>query len=82
MEKARKLGKRIGRPRVTERPQFIQQFSAIRERINIGELSKRKAAKELGIGYATLDRLMDNPPLSPAVIDCINSVKTFAEVLY
>lgn len=82
MEKARKLGKRIGRPRVTERTEFIQQFSAIRERLNLGEISKRQAAKELGIGYATLDRLLDNPPLSPAVIDCINSVKTFAEVLY
>jgi hypothetical protein len=55
---------------------------AIRERINLGELSKRKAAKELAIGYATLDRLLDNPPLLPAEIDCINSVKPFAEVLY
>jgi hypothetical protein len=67
---------------VTERPEFIQQFAAIRERLNMGELSKRKAAKELAIGYATLDRLLDNPPLSPAVIECINSVKPFAEVLY
>jgi hypothetical protein len=82
MEKARKLGKRIGRPRVTERPEFIQRLAAIRERINLGELSKRKAAKELAIGYATLDRLLDIPPLLPAVIDCINSVKPFAEVLY
>ena len=82
MERARQNGKRIGRPRVTERPDFIQQLSTIRERINLGELSKRKAAKELAIGYATLDRLLDNPPLLPAVIDCINSVKPFAEVLY
>jgi transposase len=82
MEKARQNGKRIGRPRVTERPEFIQKFLAIRERINLGELSKRKAAKELAIGYATLDRLLDNPPLLPAVIDCLNSVKPFAEVLY
>jgi len=81
MEKARKLGKRIGRPRVTERPEFIHQFLAVRERINTDELSKRKAAKELDIGYATLVRLLDNPPLSPAVINCISSVKTFAEVL-
>jgi transposase len=82
MERARQNGKRIGRPRVTERPEFIQQLSAIRERINMGELSKRKAAKELAIGYATLDRLLDNPPLLPAAIDCINSVKPFSEVLY
>ena len=82
MDRARQQGKRIGRPRVTERPEFIQQFSAIRERLSRGELSKRKAAKELAIGYATLDRLLNSPPLSPAVIDCINSVKTFAEALY
>lgn len=82
MERARRQGKRIGRPRVTERPEFIQQLAAIRECINMGELSKRQAAKELGIGYATLDRLLNSPPLPPAVIDCINSVKPFAEVLY
>ena len=76
------MGKRIGRPRVTERPEFIQRLSAIRERLSLGELSRRQAAKELAIGYATLKRLLDNPPLSPAVIDCINAVKAFAEVLY
>jgi len=82
MEKARRLGKHIGRPRVTERPEFTRRFMAIRERVNRGEVSKRKAARELGIGYATLGRLLHEPPSSPAVPDCINSVKTFAEVLY
>ena len=82
MNRARQQGKRIGRPRVTERPEFIQRLSAIRERLSLGQLSRRQAAKELTIGYATLKRLLDNPPLSPAVIDCINAVKTFAEVLY
>ena len=82
MEKARQLGKRIGRLRVTERPDLIQRFWAIRERLNLGELSKRKAAHELAIGYATLDRLLDNPPLSPSEIDCHSSVKTWVEVLH
>jgi len=82
MERARQQGKRIGRPRVTERPEFYQRLSAIRERLTLGELSKRKAAKELAIGYATLDRLLNNPPLSPDIINCINSVKPFSEVLY
>jgi transposase len=82
MERARQNGKRIGRPRVTERPEFIQRLAAMRERLSLGELSKRKAAKELAIGYATLDRLLNNPPLSPDIIDCINSVKPFSEVLY
>jgi transposase len=82
MEKARKLGKRIGRPRVTERPGFMQQFLVVRERLNLCELSKRQAAKQLGIGYATLEKLLNDPSLSPAIIDRLNSVKTFAEVLY
>ena len=82
MNRARQQGKRIGRPRVTERPEFIQRLSATRERLSLGQLSRRQAAKELSIGYATLKRLLDNPPLSPTVIDCINGVKKFAEVLY
>ena len=59
MERARQLGKRIGRPRVSERPGFPQRFAAVAERIGSGELSRRQAAKELAIGYATLKRLLD-----------------------
>jgi hypothetical protein len=59
MEKARQRGKRIGRPKVTERPEFLQRFNAIVERLQLDEISRRKAAGELGIGYATLKRLLD-----------------------
>jgi len=59
MEKARQQGKRIGRPRVTERPDFGGQFSSVIACIKPDGLSRRKAAKELGIGYATLKRLID-----------------------
>lgn len=59
MVRARHQGKRIGRPRVSERPEFIQRFTNVTERITLGVLSKRQAAKELGIGYATLTRLLD-----------------------
>ena len=59
MERARRQGKRIGRPKVTERKGFERRFGAILERINAGEISRRKAAEELGIGYATLKRLLD-----------------------
>ena len=82
MERARQNGKSIGRPRVIERPDFNQRFWLMRERLNRSEISKRKAAKELDIGYATLDRLLDRPPMLPAVIDGNNSVKALAEVLY
>ncbi len=60
MEKARQQGKRIGRPRVSERPEFEAQFTAVVERIGLGSLSRRQAARELGIGFATLKRLLDS----------------------
>ena len=59
MERARQQGKRIGRPMVRERPEFEQQFTAVVERMGLGGLSRRQAARELGIGYATLKRLLD-----------------------
>ena len=60
MERARQRGKRIGRPRVNERPEFEKQFAAVVERIGPGGISRRQAARELGIGYATLKRLLDS----------------------
>ena len=60
MERAREQGKRIGRPRVSERPEFEQHYTKAVERIGLGGLSRRQAARELGIGYATLKRLLDN----------------------
>ncbi len=64
MEQARKLGKRIGRPPVTEREGFAERFREVVERIWTDGLSHRQAAKELNIGFATLKRLMDGdmPP--------------------
>ena len=59
MDRARRQGKRIGRPRVTDKKGFKHRFGAILERLRRGEISRRKAAKDLGIGYATLKRLLD-----------------------
>ncbi len=59
MERARKQGHRIGRPRVTDKKGFKARFGAILERLGDGSLSRRQAARELGIGYATLKRLLD-----------------------
>jgi transposase len=59
MERAREQGKRIGRPSVTERDGFSQRFMAAVERLEQGEISRRQAARELAIGYATLKRLLD-----------------------
>ena len=51
--------RRTGRPRVTERQGFPARFGAVLERLSKGEISRRRAAKELGIGYATLKRLLE-----------------------
>lgn len=58
MKRAAREGKRIGRPRVTDRRGFQKRFKSVLERLRSQELSHRKAAKELGIGHATLLRLL------------------------
>ena len=60
MERARRQGKRIGRPSVIEKRGFKTRFKAVMDRLESGELSRRKAAGELGIGYATMKRLIDH----------------------
>jgi hypothetical protein len=59
MEQARQQGKRIGRPSVTERDGFSQQFMAVLNMLDQGHISRRQAAKKLSIGYATLKSLLD-----------------------
>jgi transposase len=84
MERARQQGKRIGRPRVSERPDFQQQFVAVADRINLGLLSRRQAARELAIGYATLKRLLDAQSQSPnwTAYQSPAIEKAYAEVLH
>ena len=59
MDRARRQGKKIGRPSVMDRRGFKKRFGAVLERLRSGEISRREAAAELGIGYATLKRLLD-----------------------
>ena len=59
MDRARRQGRQIGRPRVTDRRGFNKRFGDILERLDDGAISRRQAAIELGIGYATLKRLLD-----------------------
>ncbi|MDO8733260.1 MAG: ISNCY family transposase, partial [Actinomycetota bacterium] len=59
MERARQQGKHIGRPSVTERPGFPQRFEEALEHIRAGRLSRRRAARDMDIGYATLKRLLE-----------------------
>ena len=47
---------------MTDREGFPQHFEAMVERIRSGDISRRRAARELDIGYATLKRLLDALP--------------------
>jgi len=59
MERARQQGIKIGRPKVIDRPGFKRRFGDILERLTQNQISRRQAAIELGIGYASLKRLLD-----------------------
>ena len=79
MERARQQGKQIGRPRVTQREGFWVRWQGVLGRLQAGALSRRDAALELGIGYATLKRLLDSTTELAQTSECtIKSVATAA----
>ena len=54
------LGLELGHLQVvTDRRGFQARYKMIVERVTAGEISRRRAARELDIGYATLKRLLD-----------------------
>lgn len=52
------IRKRIGRPPVTSRVRFARRWPAVRAELEAGRCSRRQAARRLGIGTATLGRLL------------------------
>jgi DNA invertase Pin-like site-specific DNA recombinase len=58
MRHAARQGKQIGRPPVTARPGFATRWSRVQPDLAAGRLSRRQAAHRLGIGTATLGRLL------------------------
>lgn len=58
MRHAARQGKRIGRPPVTAQPAFVRRWPKVRAELVAGRLSRRQAARRLGIGTATLARLL------------------------
>ena len=58
MDRARRQGRKVGRPSVSRRPGFQLDLEAVKAEIAAETLSRRAAAKRLGIGRATLDRLL------------------------
>ncbi len=62
MANARRKGSRIGRPTAAERPAVARKLPGIRRQLADGSISKRAAARQLGIGIATLARILDSVP--------------------
>jgi DNA invertase Pin-like site-specific DNA recombinase len=58
MRHAAQKGVRIGRPPVAARPGFAARWERVRAELVAGQLSHRQAARRLGIGTATLERML------------------------
>lgn len=58
MERAKKEGKHVGRPRVTDRARVMREWPRIRARIEAGEMSRAEAARHLGVGKTTVVRML------------------------
>ena len=50
------MGVKVGRPRVSDRPGFNEGLKSILKRVDQGEISRREAARILGVGLVTLYR--------------------------
>jgi DNA invertase Pin-like site-specific DNA recombinase len=58
MDRARRQGRRLGRPGGTHREGFAERWLEIAPRIRAGEISRRRAARMLNVSRATVDRLL------------------------
>lgn len=61
MERARREGKRIGRPPVQETPGFAERWQAVKAALQQGTITKTQACRELRCSSATLRRLLASP---------------------
>lgn len=60
MARAKAEGKQFGRPPATSRPGFEKKWARVRPQLEAGTMSRRQAAKTLGIGQATVRRLLSD----------------------
>jgi DNA invertase Pin-like site-specific DNA recombinase len=58
MERARRQGRRVGRPRATERPGVRRAWPGVAADLAAGTISIRAAARRLGVGAATVRRML------------------------
>jgi DNA invertase Pin-like site-specific DNA recombinase len=58
MARAKRQGRHVGRPPVTDRPGFRRQWEAVRADLAAGRISQAAAARQLRCGQATVRRLL------------------------
>lgn len=58
MERARRQGRRLGRPGGTHREGFSERWRELVPQISAGAVSRRRAARLLGVSRTTIDRLL------------------------
>jgi transposase len=60
LERARQAGKRVSIPKVEEREGFAEKFAPILVQLEQKAITRKQAAKELGISGPTLKRILDD----------------------
>ena len=58
MERARREGKHLGRPRVADKPNVMRDWPMVRGRIENGETSRREAARLLKVSEQSVRRML------------------------
>jgi DNA invertase Pin-like site-specific DNA recombinase len=58
MDRARRQGRRLGRPGGTRQEGFSERWRELIPQISAGAVSRRRAARLLGVSRATIDRLL------------------------
>jgi len=59
MDRARRQGRRLGRPGGTHQEGFSERWRELVPQISAGALSRRRAARLLGVSRTTVDRLLE-----------------------
>jgi DNA invertase Pin-like site-specific DNA recombinase len=59
MRHAAMKGVKLGRPSAMDDPAFARAWATTQAEILNGSMSRRQAAKRLGVGQATIKRLLD-----------------------
>lgn len=67
MDRAKRQGRSLGRPRAKERPEVRRAWPEVREALEAGTLSVRAAARRLRVGEATIRRMLAQNPAEKGV---------------